>query len=421
MSKLNPDTKMNAFSPTPRQLEYQSWEFGIFIHFGIRTFFEGHKDFDGLEMDPMKFNPTDLSCEQWAETAVSAGAKYMVFTAKHHDGFANWPSRFTNYSVANSSWRNGDGDVVKEFVDACRKFDLKVGIYYSPADLDCPFYDDAEKYDQYFIDQIGELLGGRYGEIDLLWLDGCNNRQHAYNWKLISERIREMQRNILIHNLGDPDYRWCGNEEGIGPMPAFNVIDQSVVDRLSTNCCNLKNWLPIECPCRIREKNWFYSDHDEHTLKSLEELMGIHTCTIGRGCNLLLNVAPDRRGRFPEADTNRLVEFGVATRERFASPLVELAQAEKTSENEWSFKFSERTLINQMMVMEDLTRGESVKSFQVEVNYPGKATTWPIYKGENVGNKAICPLPSVACDHFIFRVTESDGPVVLKELSLYKI
>ncbi len=407
--------------PAPRQLEYQDWEFGIFIHFGIRTFFEGHKDFDGITMPAEKFNPAELDCEQWARTAVRAGAKFMVFTAKHHDGFANWPSKFTGYSVAKSSWRDGKGDVVKEYVDACRKHNLKVGIYYSPADVGCPFYEEPEKYDRYFISQLSELLDGRYGDIDLLWLDGCGSQGHNYNWKAITATIRRMQPGILIHNLGEPDYRWCGNEEGIGPVPVWNTVDESDRERLKEISWKIKDWLPVECPCRIREKNWFYSDNDLDTLKTVDELLGIYYYSIGRGCNLLLNVAPDRRGGFPEPDTEILAEFGHEIRTRFASPVADFSKVVKTGENEWTFKFDKRTCANHILIMEELTEGESIKKFRLEVNYRTKGTFWPIYEGSNVGHKAICRFPEVGAENFIFRVTEADGPVKLRDLSIHKI
>ena len=134
--------------PTERQLQYQDWELGIFLHFGIRTFYEGHRDWDGKAMEASAFNPTELDCEQWVKTAKAGGAQYMVFVAKHHDGFANWPSKHTDYSVGSSAWRDGQGDVVTEFTDACHKHDMKVGLYYSPADWTCPVFEDDKAYEE---------------------------------------------------------------------------------------------------------------------------------------------------------------------------------------------------------------------------------------------------------------------------------
>ena len=171
---------MRTAIPTQRQLEYQDWEFGLFLHFGIRTFYEGHRDWDGQAMSPEQFSPSAFDCKQWVETAKKAGARYMVLTAKHHDGFANWPSKYTDSSVASSPWREGKGDVIREFSEACHRYDMKMGLYYSPADASAPHYSDEKAYDDYFINQVGELLTG-YGEVDILWFDGCGSEKHTYD------------------------------------------------------------------------------------------------------------------------------------------------------------------------------------------------------------------------------------------------
>src|SRR5699024_9158982 len=204
--------------PSPKQLAFQDWEFGLFIHFGLRTFYEGYVDFDEREMSPTSFNPTNLDCEQWVLTAKEAGMEYAVLTAKHHDGFSNWPSQYTNFSVAQTPWRDGQGDVVNEFIKACRKHDIKPGIYYSTYDGDADFYNDKDgkAYDDYFVNQITELLTN-YGDIDILWFDGAGSEGHTYDWPRIIKTIRSLQPNILIFNMADPNFRWIGNEDGIAP------------------------------------------------------------------------------------------------------------------------------------------------------------------------------------------------------------
>ena len=126
---------MSKAKPTKNQLEFLNWEMGVFFHFGIRTFYQNNVDWDEKPMDASVFNPEKLDCRQWIKTIKEAGAKYAVLTCKHHDGFANWPSKYTEYSVKNTPWKNGQGDVVREYVDACREFGIKVGLYYSPAQL----------------------------------------------------------------------------------------------------------------------------------------------------------------------------------------------------------------------------------------------------------------------------------------------
>ena len=160
----------------PERLDFLNWEFGVFFHFGIRTFYEGHRDWDMKEMSPGAFDPKELDCRQWLKTAKDAGAAYGILVCKHHDGFANWPSAYTEYSVKNTPWRGGKGDVVKEFTDACRELQMKVGLYYSPAQFGSVSR-KAEEYDLYFLNQISELLT-HYGKIDYLWFDSCGSEGH---------------------------------------------------------------------------------------------------------------------------------------------------------------------------------------------------------------------------------------------------
>lgn len=405
--------------PRPRQLEYQDWEFGIFVHFGIRTFYQGHRDWDGKPMSPEAFLPTGLDCGQWADAAAEAGANYMVMTAKHHDGFANWPSKYTDFSVASSPWRGGKGDVVREFVAACRQRGLHPGLYYSPAEWGNPTYSDPKQYDDYFINQISEILVP-YGEIDILWFDGCGSSGHTYDWPRICRAIREMQPNIRIFSMGDPDFRWVGNELGLAPRPCWNTVERIpvAVDTDANETKPQPMWLPAECDCRMRQRNWFYSDDDEHTVKSLDELMGLYYYSVGRGCNLLLNIGPDRRGLFPEKDTSRLREFGDEIRRRFSQPICQLGDAAHRTGNEWVFDLP-GTLIDHAVLQEDLTTGEYIEHFTVEIN-PNHQGQWiEVWRGENVGHKAICHFPAVSCTKLRVRVEAGDADVNLRALGLY--
>ena len=197
----------------PEQLDFLRWEFGVFFHFGIRTFYEGHADWDGKPMSLDAFDPKELDCGEWLKAASDAGARYAVLVCKHHDGFANWPSAYTEYSVKHTPWRGGKGDVVREFTDACRRYGLKVGLYYSPAQFGSA-QTDAKAYDDYFIAQITELLT-QYGKIDYLWFDGCGSEGHTYDTQRIVRAIRTLQPQILLFNMWDPDTRWVGNESGV--------------------------------------------------------------------------------------------------------------------------------------------------------------------------------------------------------------
>ncbi|MBW3636174.1 MAG: alpha-L-fucosidase [Armatimonadetes bacterium] len=405
--------------PTSRQIEFQDWELGLFVHFGIRTFHEGHSDFDGQPMSPAEFNPTGLDCNQWCETAKKAGFKYLVFTAKHHDGFCNWPSAYTDFSVASSPWKNGEGDVVRELAEACARHDIKLGLYYSPADWKSPIYDDPKAYDDYFVNQLSEILTN-YGQIHMLWLDGCGSENHDYDWARIDAEVRRLQPEILIFNMGNPDYRWVGNEIGLAPQPLWNVTSELLGSILSTNADILSQpqWLPAECDCRMRDANWFYSDKDSHTVKSLSELMGIYYYSVGRGANLLLNIGPDRNGLLPEPDAGRLLEFGAEIKRRLGHPIAGL-EAFKAENNVWVYESETPFFLDHLIVQENLSKGERVRRYSVEILPDHYGTAIPLWEAQSIGHKAICSFPPVRARAVHFRVHESEGAPKIAALEVH--
>ncbi|MBR4941631.1 MAG: alpha-L-fucosidase [Clostridia bacterium] len=405
--------------PTKKQLDFMDWEFGAFFHFGIRTFYEGHTDWDMKEMPLSGFAPTDFSAEDWCRTVRDAGAKYAILTAKHHDGFANWPSAYTDYSVKNTPWKDGKGDVVGEFVDACRKYDLKVGLYYSPAQFGSVNM-NAEEYDTYFINQIGELLTN-YGKIDYLWFDGCGSANHNYDQKRIISAIRGFQPDILIFGMWDPDTTWCGNEAGYSRYPNYYEKDVS-----SLVCYGREGdseagyrFLPDECDCRIRNM-WFYGDADKPNLKSLEVLMGIYELSVGRGSNLLLNIGPDRRGRLPEEDKLRLAEFAAEIKRRFAEPMeCELVKNGDTFE---ICIGEDEKEVNCFVIEEDITNGQSVMEFDIAVYYNTENAEIPfaLFNGTTIGRKVICSFPAVYARRFTVKIKKHDGDYSIKSITPYK-
>ncbi|NLG15336.1 MAG: alpha-L-fucosidase [Lentisphaerae bacterium] len=400
---------MKTGIPTPLQLEYQDLEFGIFVHFGIRTFYEGHRDWDGKAMEPSQFLPSQLNCDQWASVASAAGAKYMVMTAKHHDGFANWPSKMTDFSVAGSSWKGGEGDVVAEYVEACRRHGLKVGLYYSPMDASGKRYDDPKAYDDYFIGQISELLVP-YGKIDILWFDGCGSGDHRYDWPRICSEIRRMQPEILIFSMGDPNFRWVGNELGIAPQPIWNTVEGSE---------GRPKWLPAECDCRMRLQNWFYSDHDADTVKGVAELMGLYYLSVGRGCNLLLNIGPDRRGLFPDPDVLSLLEFGREVKRRFGKPIATLSDFGRDGLI-YQKSFGAPVLADHVVLMEDLVAGEHVFGYRIEAN-PNHSGEWiELSRGTSLGHKAIRRFPQLAVRQLRVVLESESGDASLRGLDVFR-
>ena len=378
------------------QLDFLDWEFGVFFHFGIRTFYEGHRDWDGLPMPLEGFNPPQIDCENWIQTVKEAGAKYAILVCKHHDGFANWPTNYTDYSVKNTPWKDGKGDVVQEFVDACRKYDIKVGLYYSPAQQGSKDMDGKE-YDDYFINQISELLTN-YGKIDYLWFDGCGSEGHNYDTVRIVKEIRKCQPDILIFNMWDPDTRWIGNEAGIAPVFNKNMLSQLSgfsINKAEGDELEEVRFLPGECDVTIRESNWFYADADAHTLKSLDELMALYYTSVGRGANLLLNVAPGRDGRLPENDAKRLLELGETIRKTFSEE--NKISCECTQEdNKLIIDFGGYRKINHIVLSEEISDENEIESFDIKVRALPWGEAISTYLGHTVGHKKICVFPT-AC------------------------
>ena len=416
--------------PTQGQIDFLNWEFGIFFHFGIRSFYPGRVDWDGVEMPAEGFNPDSLDCEQWLNAVKQAGATYAVLTVKHHDGFALWQSAYSNYGVANSPWKNGKGDVVREFVDACKKYGIKVGLYYSPAQWGShaiPFESEKE-YDDYFVNQITELLSN-YGKIDYLWFDGCGSEGHVYDRDRIMGTILSLQPHILT--FYDPDWgatvRWVGNEDGYASLRnPLNVCEWDFSEKTEKSIALSKLYcMPTECDCKLR-RTWFF-DNNEDTIKPLDELFGMYEASVGHGSNLLLNVGPDNHGLICKADLARLLELGKKIKEAYSTPH-SFGEIEVNG-NEYSISHADfyKTkpdptvgLTNRLVLSEDITNGQSVKSFNVYAHMPFyKHKRILIYKGETVGHKLICQFPAIRAPKFTVEVTDCDGEVTFSQINAY--
>ena len=415
------------YLPSKKQLRFLDWEVGMFFHFGIRSFNPGHRDWDGIEMPPETFNPTELNCDEWMKAAKTIGAKYAIMTCKHHDGFALWPSKYTPYSVAASPWKDGKGDMVKEFTDACRRNGMKVGLYYSPAQWGswAVEFKDGKEYDDYFINQISELLTN-YGKIDYLWFDGCGSAGHEYDQKRIIPILRSLQKDMLIFGMWDPDTRWVGNEDGYTCDPNPYVWTVNVLGEQKTM------FIPAECDCKLR-RTWFY-DRNASTIKSVNELMGMYEYSVGRGSNLLLNVGPDDRGRIPEADMKRLTEFRAEIDRRYGCP-VNFDPVAQENDNTFSVTLNahnctEIELDNYMeectaaIISEDVTKGQKVTSFKLFAHAPSLPPARDflvcVAQGGTIGHKRICRFPAIrACKFTLEVTTEKGAKAVIRDIKIY--
>lgn len=316
------------FGPVPseRQLAWHQLEFYGFVHFSINTFTD--KEWGYGDEAPALFNPTDFSAEQIVRAAKDGGMKGLILTAKHHDGFCLWPSKFTEHSVKHSPWKMGQGDMVREFADACRKHGLKFGVYLSPWDRNHQDYGKPE-YVTYYRNQLRELLSN-YGSIFEVWFDGANggdgfyggarerrniDRKTYYDWPNTWQIVRELQPGACLFSDGGPEVRWVGNERGQAGETCWATLNrgdfapgQADQQRLNVGDRPGTHWIPAECDVSIRP-GWFYHAKEDAKVKPPEQLMELYFKSVGRGASFLLNLPPDRRGRIPDADVNSLTEF----------------------------------------------------------------------------------------------------------------
>lgn len=491
--------KASLVRPKPKQVTWQQYEQTAFIHYGINTYY-------GVEWgdlwnhdDPEMFNPTDLDTDQWARTLKESGFKMAVLTAKHHDGFALYPSRYTDFSVANSPWKNGNGDVLKEFTESMRKYGLKVGVYLSPADhaayrdgifangserkmrsiptlveeddrkgKDLPTFElQATDYGEMFLNQLYEVLT-EYGEIDEIWFDGAQgnipgDKEEKYDWDSYYRLINELAPEAVIAVTG-PDVRWVGNESGWARenewsvlaaktltdgrqtyYPSFQSSDlgsRNVLAEATSNGMEYLTWWPAEVDVSIRP-GWFY--HENQEPKSLAHLRNIYYDSIARNSVLLLNVPPNKEGKFADQDVERLKEWHESILRDFAINHTTSAEvtahngAEKstpydvidgdyntswftdsTDESSLTFTFDHDITVERIILQENINHGQQVEKFAIDVkNEEGK---WEkIYENEVIGYKRIVTLDNkIKGKEFRLRILQSRGPVHLSEVGFYE-
>lgn len=350
---------MHSVVPSPEQLAWQRDAMGVFFHYGLNTF-HGKEWSDGT-LPAESFNPAGLDADQWVRTAVSGGAKYVVLTAKHHDGFCLWPTATTDYSVASSPWRGGTGDVVAEVAAACRKHGIKLGLYLSPWDRNAACYPVPDDYDDFYLAQLRELCTN-YGELTELWFDGAGSQDREYAWDRISALIDELQPGAMVFNMGSPTIRWVGNEDGLAADPVRYVVSETEFSNYTVHSAALSQalYLPPECDVSIR-RGWFW--HPAEGPKELDHLLAIHYRSIGLGANLLLNLPPNTHGVIPEEDVARLAEFSAEVRRRFAAPLPALLYA--GGEKSWVADFGAPVTFDHLRLEEVLAEGQRVSGHRI--------------------------------------------------------
>ena len=427
--------------PTPQQLEWQQMELTAFLHFGINTF-TGREWGDGKE-NPALFNPTDFDAEQWVRSLKEAGFKMAILTAKHHDGFCLWPTKTTGHSVAASPWKDGKGDVVRELRDACDKYGIKFGVYLSPWDRNASCYGDSPKYNEFFIEQLTELLTN-YGEVHEVWFDGANGegpngKKQEYDWTAILSTIRRLQPRAVTAIMGD-DVRWVGNERGLGRETEWSatVLTPGTYARCEEQnkalgvkatskdlggrdmLVNAKElfWYPSEVDVSIRP-GWFYHQQEDNQVKSLKHLTDIYFKSVGYNSVLLLNIPPDQRGRISDADVNRLKEFADYRKEIFADNRVKGGLKAWTARpgDTRVYQLKPKSEINVVMLREDISKGQRMEASTVEAL---TADGWKeIAKGTTVGYKRLIRIPAVEARQLRVKVDACRLAANISEVAAY--
>ncbi len=414
--------------PSASQLWWQRAELGLFTHFGMNTFTDREWG-DGHE-DPRQFNPTRFDALQWARAAKAGGFKYVILTAKHHDGFCLWPSKYTEHSVKNSPWRGGRGDVVREFVNAMRAEGLRPGLYLSPWDRHERTYGDSPRYNQYYVNQLTELLT-EYGPIVELFFDGANGegpngKKQVYDWPLVHLAVRKLQPSALMFSDAGPDIRWIGNERGIAGDPNWCTVNPQLVPYAGYDAPQVGEWLqhgqadgvawrPGEADVSIRP-GWFHHEAENEKVRSVENLMELYYASVGRNANLLLNVPPTREGLFHEADARRLGEFGARMREAFADDRAAHARVRRTPDGT-ELTLREAEPIGLIVMREQIERGQSVSRYRVEAFVNG---AWAVAsRGTTIGHKKIDRFAAITSDRWRVLVEESARPPRLGEIGLF--
>lgn len=440
-------------TPTKMQLAWHETEYYLFVHFGPNTFTD--KEWGHGDEPESVFNPSELDCRQWCRIAKQAGAKGIIITAKHHDGFCLWPSNYSTHTVRESKWKDGKGDVLRELSTACRESGLKFGVYISPWDRNHPDY-GTPRYNDVFVNMMKEILLS-YGPVWELWWDGANGegpngKKQEYDWRRFENTVRQYSpRTVIFSDIG-PDIRWVGNENGIAGDPNWNFLDTAgykrglgapATDTLNNGNYYGKNWIPAECDVSIRP-GWFYHLQENDKVKSPEKLFELYLKSVGRGANLLLNVPPDDRGLIHAEDSAALAGFKKLRDENFENNLLKDADS--------YYEFSQRDLnnrplllrgfdttsayyginlqnfivqlkgpqkINCIVLREAIHLGQTIRRFSV-VLYNGSKAIGEV-QGSSVGRKRILTFPAATITSFRVYLEDAKGNDNISGVAAYFI
>lgn len=437
--------------PTASQLAWHDMEFYLFAHFGPNTF-TGLEWGHGNEKEEI-FNPAQLDCEQWCRVAKAAGAKGIIITAKHHDGFCLWPSKYSSHTVRESKWKHGKGDLLKDLSAACKKYGLKFGVYLSPWDRNHPLY-GTPGYNDVFANMLEEVFT-QYGPIWELWWDGANGegpngKQQEYDFARFEKLVRKLSPSTIIFSDIGPDIRWVGNEQGFAGETNWNYLDTAGFkrgagappqDTLTAGNRHGRLWIPAECDVSIRP-GWFWHKEENDKVKTPDELFQLYLKSVGRGANLLLNVPPDTNGLLHAADSAALVDFHRLKKKAFAVNIAKRGKAylvratqnrpapaiNNGSEEDYDkfddahslvIELQKPAAVNCIVLKEFIKEGQFCGNFTVHlVNKKEKTVT--AIQGTTIGHKRILSFPKTMVT--TISITGKNGNAVgLREMEAYLV
>lgn len=401
--------------PTTEQLAWQDMELGMFVHFAPNTWQDAESD--DLSTPLSALNPRGLDTDQWAQTAIDLGAKYIVFVAKHQGGFCMWQTETTDYSIRNTPWRGGHGDVLADIRASCRKHGLKLGVYVCPRDDHfgaetggiCKTPELQLRYDTMYRQQLTEVLS-RYGELVEVWFDGSTATP-------VSDLLAKYQPHAMVFQGPAATIRWVGNEDGFAPNPCWNGIDGAEAKTGTATSLNSNPdgdvWLPNEVDVSIRRPDWFWSTNNERKVLTPDQLLSIYYRSVGRGTQLLLNIPANRDGLLSDPDCASARSFGLDIRKRFAKPLAATAG----HGDEVTLKLGASTQIDTVIMQEEIAKGERVRQYRIEGYAVGAWHT--LGEGTSIGHKRIQPVNPIAVDALRVVTIKSVATPIFRSLAVF--
>ncbi|QMV17947.1 alpha-L-fucosidase [Granulicella sp. 5B5] len=401
--------------PSAKERAWQDLEVGMFVHFAPNTWQDVESD--NLSTPLSEIDPKNLSTDQWAQTAVALGARYIVFVAKHQGGFCMWQTKTTEYSIRNTPWKDGKGDVLREVEASCRKYGLKLGVYVCPRDDHfgagtggvCKTLELQAKYDAMYREQLTEVFT-RYGELVEIWFDGSTVTP-------VGDLLAKYQPGAMVFQGPQATIRWVGNEDGFAPYPCWNGIDAAEAKSGTATALdsdpNGSVWLPSEVDVSIRRPNWFWSTKNANKVLTLDQLMSIYYRSVGRGAQLLLNIPANREGLLSDPDCRVAAAFGAEVKRRFGSPVGMRSGKGESIE----LKLAKPMRIDTVVLQEEIALGERVRGYRLEARTGG---SWKeIGAGSAIGHKRIQPVESQVVDAVRLVVTEAAAAPMIRTLAVF--